>query len=139
MSALDSASAEAEARAARLARRRGRTLVWAAILPLALVELLELSVALASGTGAISGVLRVVLTVVVLWLTLNGNRHARRWFVFLCAVGFLFSLSMLVETHGVTRALVAVFLGQTAFAFWVFALSDDAKAYLDGRTAAPIR
>lgn len=140
MSALERAVAEAEVQAERDAVGRGHILVWAAILPYALLEVIILAVDLSSGSGMRVGTtaVRGVLEVGVLWMTLNGGRGARRWLAFFSALGFVAGVAIVVGLTTRSASLfTAGFVAMCAFAFWVFVFSADAKVYLDGRAVKP--
>jgi hypothetical protein len=133
MSALEDAAAEAEATATRETVRLGRILVWAAILPYALLEVILLSLALSNGVvmHIVATVVRVVLDVTVVWMTVNGSLGARRLLAFLCGAGFVVSLFMLVGANALMSLVLGATLIECGFALWVFRFSTAATLYLD--------
>jgi hypothetical protein len=135
MSALERAAADGEATAMGETLRRGRILVWAAILPYALLEVVLVVLAVSRGLTASSLVIpaRVAIDSAVVWMTVNGSRGARRWIGFFCGVGVVLLLGMLVSQP---NPLVALSMVECGFALWVFTVSADARAYLESKARA---
>jgi hypothetical protein len=136
MSALERAAADAEAIAMGETLYRGRILVWAAILPYALVEVVLIGLAVSRGLTASSLMIpvRVAIDGTLVWMTVNGSSGARRWIAFFCGVGVLVLLAMVVSRP---NPLAGLSLVECAFALWVFTVSADARAYLESKARMP--
>jgi hypothetical protein len=138
MSELEEAAAEVEATAMRGTLRLGRILVWAAILPYALLEIVVLALELsqAATLRAAATVVRVVLEVTLVWVTLGGSPGARRLLAFFCGAGLVGSFLLLLGANGLASVLLGLSAIECGFAFWVFGVSTAAKGYLDSNAQA---
>jgi hypothetical protein len=130
MSALERAAGEAEAAALRKMLRRGAILVWAAILPYAVLEVALLVLDVSRGLRSPVVPARVAIDAMVVWMVAHGSRGARRWIAFFSGVGLLFSLGMFAVRPSAQAALS---VAECGFALWVFTVSAEARAYLEAR------
>jgi hypothetical protein len=137
MSALEKAAEKAEAAAALQTMRRGRTLVWAAVLPFALLEVAALGLAL--GAGAMGPILitiaRIILGVSLVGMSVKGSRGARRWLALAVCAGLVTSLFNVIDAKAMASFVWGGYVIQCGFALWVFTLSTAAQAYLDSNVA----
>jgi hypothetical protein len=133
MSTLEERAREADAAASREMVRRGRILVWSAILPWALLEaaLFALALSQALSMRTVSTIVRVALDVTLVWMTINGSPGARRLLAFFCGLGLVVSLAMLVDANALKAAFLGVTSVECAFALWVFTFSTAAREYID--------
>ena len=132
MSLLERTAAEAEASAERESVRRGRVLVWAALAPYALLEVVAICIELSHGGSEVLGaVVRLAIEGALVWKTVTGHVAARRVLAFLFVAAFAVSLLFASGATGIKAVFLVGNLIASVFAFWVFAFSRNAKGYLD--------
>ena len=138
MSLLERAAREAEASAARRTARRGRILVWAALLPFAFREVILLGFALSAGAMApiVTVVVRLTLEVVLVSTAFNGSLRARRLLAFFSGAGVVYSVVRAIDARPPASLVALLFVIECGFAFWVFAHAAAVKVYLDSN--APV-
>jgi hypothetical protein len=133
MSALEQTAADSEARANEEARRRGRLLVWAVIVPCALFEVFSIARTIAQGAAPLvmSSFVRVAIETFLVWRAVQGTTWAQRALAFFFGLGAVVTGVIMASASAVGAVVLGGVIVCCVFGIWVFVVSKDARAYFD--------